>query len=328
MQIARLFQLAQAGGSVTNGTAGIVYTGDTTTITQTTDVVSINWNTFNVGSGESVNFVQDSSDIAINNIYDASASDIQGSITGNGTIFLSNTNGFIFGAGSTVNTGAFLATTLDIGIPEDTLDTIKLTSSAGASGSILINSGASITATGTPENGGYLAFISKSITSSSGLYSENSEVLLSNEVKTSVKLSGLDIIFDANNENNTVNSLNLEGSAITAKTVLLNSAELSGLLDSAINPPTSITADHLKISADSANENISSSLFNAIDKFSTQNNNLSIQKLSLTDKSLDGHLEFSSTINIKDGIDLELSAKIFHLLVELLVEIYLVLNLM
>ena len=298
------------GGVVNTGSASIDNTvPNTTTITQTTDVVSINWDTFNVGSDESVNFVQDSSDVAINNIYDSNASDIQGSITGNGTIFLSNTNGFIFGAGSTVNTGSFLATTLDIGIPDGTVDTIKLTTSADPSGSILINTAASITATGTPENGGYLAFISKSITSSSSLYSENSEVLLSNDVKTSVKLSGLDINFDANNEKNTVNSLNLEGSTISAKAVLLNSAELSGLLDSAINPPTSITADHLKISADSANEDISSSLYNAIDEYSTQNDNLSIQKLSLTDKSLDGHLEFSSNISIKDGIDLELSAK-------------------
>jgi large exoprotein involved in heme utilization and adhesion len=46
------------GGQTVAGSAGISQSGSTMTITQDSNRASINWNTFNVGSSATVNFVQ------------------------------------------------------------------------------------------------------------------------------------------------------------------------------------------------------------------------------------------------------------------------------
>ena len=46
------------GGVVTNGGATITGNGSTTTITQTTANVVINWDSFSIGIGDTVRFVQ------------------------------------------------------------------------------------------------------------------------------------------------------------------------------------------------------------------------------------------------------------------------------
>ena len=60
-----LAQAAPAGGQVVSGSASITQSGSTgqstTTINQTSQLAKLHWQSFNVGSGETVNFVQPSS---------------------------------------------------------------------------------------------------------------------------------------------------------------------------------------------------------------------------------------------------------------------------
>ncbi|MFT5034861.1 MAG: large exoprotein involved in heme utilization and adhesion, partial [Litorivivens sp.] len=64
-------QAAPAGGQVTSGVGSVAQSGVTTTINQTSQNLSLNWQSFNVGSQEAVNFVQPSaSAIAVNRILD------------------------------------------------------------------------------------------------------------------------------------------------------------------------------------------------------------------------------------------------------------------
>ena len=49
---------APSGGKVTSGSAQINQSGSTTTIDQSSSNVSINWQSFNVGAQETVDFVQ------------------------------------------------------------------------------------------------------------------------------------------------------------------------------------------------------------------------------------------------------------------------------
>ncbi|MDP3077503.1 S-layer family protein [Bradyrhizobium sp.] len=105
------------GSQVVGGTANVQGQGTSTvTVTQSTDRAIINWNTFNIGSGETTRFVQPgSSSVTLNRVTGGlGASVLDGTLTANGRIFLVNPDGILFGAGSRVNTGSFLATTNDI----------------------------------------------------------------------------------------------------------------------------------------------------------------------------------------------------------------------
>jgi filamentous hemagglutinin family protein len=99
----------------TFGQATAAVTGHAMTIRQITDKATIDWKSFNIDKGYSVNFQQNSSSsIALNNIHQANASQILGSLTANGQVYLYNQNGFVFGKDSVVNTNSLLASTLKI----------------------------------------------------------------------------------------------------------------------------------------------------------------------------------------------------------------------
>src|SRR5512140_1949289 len=105
------------GGQVVGGQASIQGQGSATvTVTQGSQNAIINWNTFNIGAGETTQFVQPSaSAIALNRVVGGlGPSEIYGHLTANGRIFLINPNGILFGAGAVVNTAGFLASTNDI----------------------------------------------------------------------------------------------------------------------------------------------------------------------------------------------------------------------
>lgn len=85
------------------------------TINQASQTAILNWQSFNIGQGGSVNFVQPNSNAsALNKIWDANPSMIAGSLTANGQIYLVNHNGIVFANGAQVNAAALVASSLDI----------------------------------------------------------------------------------------------------------------------------------------------------------------------------------------------------------------------
>src|SRR5436190_20413862 len=105
------------GGTVVGGAATIQgQGGPSVTINQSTPSAIINWNTFNIGRGENVRFNQpSSSSVALNRVIGGlGPSEILGTLTANGRIFLINRDGVLFGPGAVVNTAGFLASTSDI----------------------------------------------------------------------------------------------------------------------------------------------------------------------------------------------------------------------
>ena len=85
------------------------------TVTQTGDQASIDWASFNISSDSRVNFAQPSTtSVALNNIHQADASQIMGTLTANGQVYLVNQNGFVFGKEAQVNVNALVATTLGV----------------------------------------------------------------------------------------------------------------------------------------------------------------------------------------------------------------------
>jgi filamentous hemagglutinin len=100
---------------VTSGTASAAVTGKNLTVNQTSNSATLNWSSFNIAAGGKVAFVQPSSSaVALNRIYDANPSQIFGSLTANGQIYLINANGFMFGATANVNVFGLIASSLNL----------------------------------------------------------------------------------------------------------------------------------------------------------------------------------------------------------------------
>ena len=102
------------GGRVAAGTASIgALTTGGLTVTQSSGKAIINWNTFSVGAGGKVSFLNGSG-ATLNRVTGASLSAIDGMLTGTGSVYLINPNGVIIGKSGVVNVGrTFVASTLD-----------------------------------------------------------------------------------------------------------------------------------------------------------------------------------------------------------------------
>ena len=97
------------------GAAGATQTANQLTVNQTSASAVLNWSSFNISADGKVQFNQpDVSSTAINRIFQADPSKIFGLLNANGHIYLINQNGILFGAGSQVNVGGLVASSLDI----------------------------------------------------------------------------------------------------------------------------------------------------------------------------------------------------------------------
>src|SRR5438445_2445584 len=106
-----------AGGTVVGGTATIQgQGGPAVTVKQSSSSAIINWHTFNIGARESVRFNQPgSSSVVLNRVTGGlGPSEILGTLTANGRVFIVNRDGILFGPNAVVNTAGFLATSHDI----------------------------------------------------------------------------------------------------------------------------------------------------------------------------------------------------------------------
>jgi filamentous hemagglutinin family protein len=105
-----------SGGHVVAGSATIKNTGaNTTVVKQNSRSAVIDWQQFNIGNGQYVQFLQpSSSSIILNRVVGGGGSSIFGSLSGNGQVFLINTNGIVVGAGARIDTAGFIASTLNI----------------------------------------------------------------------------------------------------------------------------------------------------------------------------------------------------------------------
>src|SRR5207237_2081424 len=105
------------GGTVVGGAATIQgQGGPAVVVNQSSNSAIINWHTFNIGARESVRFTQPgSSSLVLNRVTGGlGPSEILGTLTANGRVFLINRDGILSGPSAVVNTAGFLATTHDI----------------------------------------------------------------------------------------------------------------------------------------------------------------------------------------------------------------------
>jgi filamentous hemagglutinin family protein len=104
-------------GTVVNGNATIRGPGtNSVVINQTSQNAIINWQTFNIGNGQTVQILMpNASSAELDRVTgNLGPSEILGSLSSNGRVFLVNPNGILFGQGAEINVGSLLATTSNI----------------------------------------------------------------------------------------------------------------------------------------------------------------------------------------------------------------------
>ncbi|MHC4975056.1 MAG: two-partner secretion domain-containing protein [Planctomycetota bacterium] len=122
---------------IVSGTVNISESGTTMTVEASNQSI-IDWHTFDVGSLETVDFVQpDSASTVLNRITGGlGPSQIDGTVTGNGTLLFVNPAGFVFGANSVVDAGGFLAAAADLN--NDFFNLSDVDQLSGISGQIVV----------------------------------------------------------------------------------------------------------------------------------------------------------------------------------------------
>ena len=107
-------QTLPTGAAVARGQASIVTQGNQMTVTSGPNAV-LNWQSFSIGAGQSVRFEQPSSSSQVlNRVLGRDPSHIAGRLSSNGTVWLLNPNGVLFGRGARVDVAGLVASTLNI----------------------------------------------------------------------------------------------------------------------------------------------------------------------------------------------------------------------
>ncbi|MBM3465126.1 MAG: filamentous hemagglutinin N-terminal domain-containing protein, partial [Armatimonadetes bacterium] len=166
------------GPSIPAGQATIQGLPGNLNITQLTDKLIINWQSFNIGRGETVRFLQPNAlAIALNRVTGLDPSVIEGALRANGRLFLVNPNGIVFGNNASVNVGSLMATTLQIS-DKDFLDgNYRFTQEISKNLAFVVNKG-NITAA----DGGFIVLMAPLVV--------NEGVLVANLGKISLNATG------------------------------------------------------------------------------------------------------------------------------------------
>lgn len=95
--------------------SSVTTTPNTMRLVQQNGTAILNWRDFNIAQGNTVQFLQpDANSVALNRIYDARLTSIDGKLIANGQIYLINPNGILFGSNARVDVAGLIASTLDM----------------------------------------------------------------------------------------------------------------------------------------------------------------------------------------------------------------------
>jgi len=217
------------GGQIVSGNGSISQSGSTTTINQSSQNLSANWQSFNIAPTETVNFVQpNTSAIAVNRIFDTNGSQILGHLNANGQVYLINPNGIVFGQGAQVNVGGLVASTLDIN--DASLNSNTRTFSGSGTGSV-INKG-----TITAANGGSVALIGNSVGNQGTIIAQLGTVALGAGNAVTLTFNGNNLVH-MQVDQSVLNSLAENGGLIRADggQVIMTAGARDTLLTSVVN---------------------------------------------------------------------------------------------
>ncbi|MFA6119718.1 MAG: autotransporter-associated beta strand repeat-containing protein, partial [Sideroxydans sp.] len=218
-----------SGGQVVAGTASINQNAAVMSITQSTQNVAIDWQTFNVGSSAAVNFIQPSSNaVALNRVITGNPSQIFGQINANGQVFLTNPGGIYFAPGASVNVGALVATTHGISNADFMAGNYTFTRD-GSTGSV-INEG-NLTA----NLGGYIALLAPEVRNNGIVIAQMGSVALAAGDLIELQMSSNHTLADIRVAPSTIAALVENGNAVQAPGgMIILSAQAAAMLQGGV----------------------------------------------------------------------------------------------
>ncbi|WP_400766529.1 beta strand repeat-containing protein [Methylosinus sporium] len=187
------FSLANpTGGVVVDGAATISSTTNVTNVVQSTNRAIINWQSFSIGLGQTVNFLQPSSlAVTLNRVVGNEQSVIAGALNANGKVFIINSNGIMFTKDAQVNVGGLVASTLDISNSNFMAGNYIF---SGSSSAAVVNKG-----TINAVDGGYVALLGKTVSNEGTINAKLGTIALASGDAITLNFSGdslLDVTID------------------------------------------------------------------------------------------------------------------------------------
>jgi filamentous hemagglutinin family protein len=187
------FALANpTGGVVVDGAATISSTTNVTNVVQSTNRAIINWQSFSIGLGQTVNFLQPSSlAVTLNRVVGNEQSVIAGALNANGKVFIINSNGILFTKDAQVNVGGLVASTLDISNSNFMAGNYTF---SGSSSAAVVNKG-----TINAADGGYVALLGKTVSNEGTINAKLGTIALASGDAITLNFSGdslLDVTID------------------------------------------------------------------------------------------------------------------------------------
>lgn len=173
-----------SGGQVVVGSAQQQQSQNLLIINQGTARLGMDWQSFSIGSGATVEFRQPGADsVALNRVVGHSGSEIYGQLRANGQVFLVNPHGVLFAPGSKVDVGGLVASSLDLTQADFAAGRYQFNGNGGT-GSV-VNRG-SLRAS----SGGYLALFGQQVDNQGDITVEGGSVVLASGRAATVSISG------------------------------------------------------------------------------------------------------------------------------------------
>jgi filamentous hemagglutinin family protein len=197
------------GGQVAAGRASIGGNATTTLVTQRSQGAIINWQSYNVGSAQTVRYAQpNSSALALNRVLGPNPSEIAGHIDANGQIIIVNQSGVVFDRGSQVNTAGLVASTAGM-TNRNFLAGRMVLDQAGRPGARVVNAGNI-----TVRQAGLAALVAPQVANSGTISAQLGHVMLAGGEAATLDLYGDRLV--SLNVTRAVHTVSLGGQAVSA----------------------------------------------------------------------------------------------------------------
>jgi len=242
------------GATIQAGQGWIDATGNVMNVNQWTDQMIVDWISFCIAHGYTVNFLQPGSDsIALNRVTGGSISEIFGNLNANGRVWLLNPNGILFGPTAKINTAGFLASTLHMS-NEDFLNKSYIFTKSSDTPGYIINKG-DITIT----DNGYVALMGDAVKNDGVIQANLGKVILASGEKIALDLDSegtISVVIEdpvslteamVDDEGNEITDAVRNSGTILSDggTVVLTSSVLGDVFKSAVNNDGTIQAQSL-----------------------------------------------------------------------------------
>jgi filamentous hemagglutinin family protein len=220
------------GGTVAAGSVSSAQAADRLTLTQSGNRAIIDWQSFNIAAGRTVEFVQPGAQAAVLNRVSAGAglSEIHGSLQANGMVLLMNPNGVLFGNGAHINVGSLIATT-------GTVDPSRFVDEASAAFVAISGATGTVRNQGqiTAADAGLVALVAPSVVNEGQIVATGGRIALAGSDRATVSLNGglFEFALPAGATGTLVH--NAADASLAGAQLLLSTGDAAGLLTGTIN---------------------------------------------------------------------------------------------